>query len=142
MAVRGTLSATALLIAVCFFSSCDKMYMSASSRGSTYGTPGNPEGYSQPGTGKYAPHTGPVRVYGSMEELKGYIYEPLSPLAETNRTGNFRDRAELISALQGKAARLGANAIAITKEEQQVGEIWRIRANAVRITGEKEKTLN
>jgi len=75
-----------------------------------------------------------------MEELKGYRYEPLSPLAETNRANNPRARAELMSALLSRAAKLGANAIVITKEEQRAGEIWRIRVNAVRIIGKKEKT--
>lgn len=140
MTVRGALFLIALPVGICLIASCDNMYLSASSRGGSIGTPGNEEGYSQPGPGKYSPNTGVVRVYGSMEELKRYRYEPLSPLAETNRAGNPRARAELISALQSRAAELGANAIAITKEEQRAGEIWRIRANAVRITGEKEQT--
>ena len=106
------------------------------------GVPGNGETYSQPGSGKYQPNTGPVRIFGSMDELKGYIYEPLAPLAETSRAGYPRSREELISALQAQAAELGANAIAIVEEEERAGEIWRIRANAVRITAEKEKTFN
>jgi hypothetical protein len=140
MSVREAFFSSALLmIGVCLVASCDSMYLSASSRGNTIGTPGNEGGYSQPGTGKYSPHPGVVKVYGSMEGLKGYTYEPLSPLVETNGASNPRTRAELISALQSRAAQLGANAIAIVKEEQRAEEIWRIRVNAVRITGEKEQ---
>ncbi len=142
MAVRGALFASALITGICLIASCDKMYLSASTRGGSIGAPGNEPGYSQPGHGKYPPNTGAVRVFSSMEELKGYNYEPLSPLVETNRTAATRTRAELIAALQRRAAELGANAIAIVEEEQQAGEIWRIRVNAVRITGKKEQTLN
>ena len=141
MAVRGALFAFALIIGICFIASCDKMYLSASPRGGSIGTPGNEGGYSQPGQGKYQPNTGPVRVFNSMEELKGYTYEPLSQLAETNRARNPRTRAELMAALQSRAAELGANAIAIVEDEQQAGEIWRIRVNAVRITGKKEQRV-
>ena len=125
---------------ICFATllSCKSFYVSATPRGGGAAFPGQDQTSTHQGRTKYPAYTGAVQVFGSMDELKGYNYEPLSSLVENNETGNPRNRSEMIAALQRRAADLGANAIAIVDEQEMNGDILRIRANAVRLLGKKE----
>lgn len=131
-----------LVSALTILVACNNFYVAASPRGGNVSLPGQQDDYSQPGQGKYQPHTGAVQVIATKEELDTYVYEPLSTLREANKADNPRSRPELISALQSKAARLGANAIAITDEKEMAGETMWVRANAVRIIRKKETSLH
>ena len=127
-----------LLLCSAVLFSCKNFYISPAIRGSGVDTPGQEETFSRTGRNKYPANTGAVAVYSSMDDLRGYNYETLASLTESNETGNPRNRAELLSALQRRAAELGANAIAIVDEREAAGDILRIRVNAVRILGTKE----
>jgi hypothetical protein len=109
------------------------MYVSANPDGRRVGYPGDSESVTPADRGRF---TGVVRVFESMDELKGFKYEPLTTLTETNRTG-ARSREEMIISLQKRAGELGANAIAIVDEQGTTKDVDRIRVNAVRILESK-----
>ncbi|MFH1069913.1 MAG: hypothetical protein V1794_09885 [Candidatus Glassbacteria bacterium] len=113
--------------------SCSSFHYSFNRERNSIGTLGSPENLSHTGRNKYPPYQGEVRVFRSKDELKGLKYESLGLIQSSRASAAAKSDVEMLDDLRTQAADMGANAILITGQDKSGDEVYRVKAQALRL---------